>query len=358
VAAVVVAVLFFGIGTQSTALLQAERVDPDILAQNAGEAGPPDGAPSASEASSREGTAPVPAEKARVAAEGTTEDVLASHNQYSTTHKDARDENAREEAQRAEQEAAEQQLEEASDEPLDVLVLGVDKRPDSAEGESTRSDTMMLVRVTPATGRIKLLSVPRDLYVEIEPGVRDKINSAYAYGGVEGARTVMEDLTGVEVDNYVVADFEGFEEVIDIIGGVKVDVGHGVFPEKWRMGEGVQRLGGRKALFYARYRGTPGGDLDRMEHQRELVAALRSKALRWNAVKKVPATMELMNENVETDLGLDGAIALGQVLIRKGRHAEMTSEQLEGTPKTLRNGDQVLVPDDEANKAILQEFRY
>jgi anionic cell wall polymer biosynthesis LytR-Cps2A-Psr (LCP) family protein len=68
--------------------------------------------------------------------------------------------------------------------------------------------------------------------------------------------------------------------------------------------------------------------------------------------------MEVMNENVQTDLDLDGAITLGQVLIRRGRHAEMTSQQLQGTPETLSNGEQVLIPDEEANQAILDEFRH
>jgi hypothetical protein len=68
--------------------------------------------------------------------------------------------------------------------------------------------------------------------------------------------------------------------------------------------------------------------------------------------------MKVMNENVQTDLGLDGAVALGKVLIRRGKHAEMTSEQLQGAPKTLPNGDQVLIPDDRANQAILEKFRH
>jgi polyisoprenyl-teichoic acid--peptidoglycan teichoic acid transferase len=68
--------------------------------------------------------------------------------------------------------------------------------------------------------------------------------------------------------------------------------------------------------------------------------------------------MTVMHENVQTDLGVDEAISLGQVLIRQGRHAEMTSEQLKGTPETLPDGDQVLVPDEEANDAILDGFRY
>jgi LCP family protein required for cell wall assembly len=244
-----------------------------------------------------------------------------------------------------------------SDGPLNVLVLGVDARPESEEMGS-RTDTIMLVQVVPKTGDVKLLSVPRDLFVEVEPGERDKINAAYNYGGVDETIDALENYSGVPVDHYAVVDFEGFERVIDAMGGVRVDVGDGQFPEKWRMGEDVQRLNGHKALIYARYRGTPGADIDRMQRQRELVGALRSEALRWHTVKTLPQIMEVMNENVQTDLDLDGAITLGQVLIRRGRHAQMTSQQLKGIPETLSNGEQVLIPDEDANQAILDEFRH
>ena len=239
--------------------------------------------------------------------------------------------------------------------PLNVLVLGVDTRPDDPEMGS-RTDTIMLVQVIPKTGDVKLLSVPRDLYVEVEPGEKDRINAAYNYGGIEQTVDALEGYSGVTIDHYATVDFDGFREIIDAMDGVRVDVGQNVFPEKWHMGEGVQRLGGRKALFYARYRGTPGGDLDRMERQRQLVAALRSKALQWNIIEKLPATMKVMNENVQTDLDLESAVALGQVLIRRGKHAEVTSEQLQGTPKTLPNGDEVLIPDDKENQLILAKF--
>jgi LCP family protein required for cell wall assembly len=240
--------------------------------------------------------------------------------------------------------------------PLNVLVLGVDTRPDDPEMGS-RTDTIMLVQVVPKTGDVKVLSIPRDLYVEVEPGEKDRINAAYNYGGIEQTIDAMENYSGVTIDHYAIVDFDGFREIVETMDGVRVDVGHDVFPEKWHMGEGVQRLGGRKALFYARYRGTSGGDLDRMERQRQLVAALRSKALQWNIVEKLPATMKVMNENVQTDLDLDGAVALGQVLIRRGKHAEVTSEQLQGTPKTLQDGAEVLVPDDKANQLILAKFK-
>src|SRR5215213_5710532 len=241
--------------------------------------------------------------------------------------------------------------------PLNVLVLGVDTRPDNEEMGS-RTDTIMLVQVVPQTGDVKLLSVPRDLYVKVEPGEKDRINAAYNYGGIDETIDAVENYSGVRVDHYATIDFEGFEKVVDAMGGVRVDVGDGQFPERWRMGEGVQRLSGHKALKYTRYRGTPGADIDRMQRQRELVAALRSEALKWNTVKTLPQIMEVMSENVQTDLDLDGAITLGQVLIRRGRHAEMTSQQLQGTPETLSNGEQVLIPDEEANQAILDEFRH
>jgi LCP family protein required for cell wall assembly len=243
-----------------------------------------------------------------------------------------------------------------ADGPLNVLVLGVDTRPDSQEMGS-RTDTIMLVQVVPKTGDVKLLSVPRDLLVEVRPGEQAKINAAYNFGGVDETIDALENYSGVPVDHYAVVDFEGFERVIDAMGGVRVDVGDGQFPEKWRMGEDVQRLNGHKALIFARYRGTPGADLDRMQRQRELVGALRSESLRWHTVKTLPEIMAVMNENVQTDLDLQGAMTLGQVLIRKGRHAEMTSQQLKGIPETLPNGEQVLIPDEDANHAILDGFR-
>src|SRR5215204_5688312 len=270
---------------------------------------------------------------------------------------EARKEAAKEAREEAARRAAAKEAEQASGEPLDVLVLGVDRRPNSAEGESTRSDTMMLVRVIPAAGEVKLLSVPRDLYVEVESGEKDRINTAYAYGGVEKARAVMEDLTDVDIDNYVIVDFEGFEKVIDAIGKVRVDVGKGVFPEHWNMGEGFERLNGHKALKYARYRGTPGADLDRIDHQQKLLAAIRRQALRWDTVTRLPAIIRVTNENVNTDLGIMQVIPLARALVLNGEDNKMTTAELEGQPKFLSDGEQVLVPDDEANEAILQDFR-
>jgi polyisoprenyl-teichoic acid--peptidoglycan teichoic acid transferase len=249
---------------------------------------------------------------------------------------------------------------EVSDVPLTVLVLGLDRRPPGSrepQVAGTRSDMMMLVRVVPGTGEIKLLSIPRDLLVEVEPGVEDRINAAYSHGGVEQAGEVVEGLTGIPIDRYAIVDFEGFSDVVDAMGGVEVDVEDEI-PPKHGIEDGLQILNGEQALFYTRWRGTPGGDLDRIEHQQQLVAALRSKALNWDTVTKLPEIMEVMDENVETNLGYQEALSLGRVLISRGRNAQMTSVQLKGTPGTLPGGTQVLVPNDAANEATLEEFRY
>jgi LCP family protein required for cell wall assembly len=329
--------LFFTVGTQAAALVQAGRVDRQNTANSAGKVESPGVDAAAFQESSKGlgGSAKTSAEKT------------------APKKGDGSARNAHPAGGQGEPEMSRN----TSGEPLDVLVLGVDRRPSEADDAPTRSDTIMLVRVTPATGEVKLLSVPRDLYVEVAPGVKGKINSAYAYGGIDRARDVMERITGVTVDNYVIVDFEGFKEVIDAMGGVKVDVGHGVFPEKWHMGEGVQRLGGRKALFYARYRGTPRADLDRIDHQQELLAALRRQAFRWNTVTKLPGIIKTTNENVDTDLGIWQAIPLARALILHGRDGKMTSSELQGYPTVLPDGSQVLVPEKKANGAILQNFR-
>jgi polyisoprenyl-teichoic acid--peptidoglycan teichoic acid transferase len=242
-------------------------------------------------------------------------------------------------------------------EPFNVLVLGVDTRPGAAgEDMGTRSDTMMVVQVTPETGRVELLSIPRDLLVELWPGTYDRINTAYAYGGVELARDVVEGLTGIPIDHYAIVDFKGFVDVVDAMGGVEVDVEDEV-PPKYEIQDGPQTLNGRQALFYARYRGTAGGDLDRIQHQQRLIAALRGHALQRNTLTKVPQIVGVLMQNVSTDVGPVDTVSLARLLVSRGEGGGMDAVQLQGYPATMPNGDQVLLPDYQANEALLQDFR-
>ncbi len=248
-----------------------------------------------------------------------------------------------------------------SNDSLNVLVLGVDRRPEEVEDTGSHSDTMMLVRLTPQSGRIMLLSVPRDLLVEIEPGVEDRINQAYAFGGIEQAKAVMENLTGIPVDSYAIIDFGGFEEVIDALGGITLDVEQpirvGIEGHRVYIPAGTQELDGLEALAYARYRGTPCGDLARIERQQQLVAALREEALAWNTVTELPRIAKVMHENIDTNVGIVQAISIGRTLISNGAGTGMKLAQLKGNPEILSNGDAVLIPDERANSSILEKFR-
>jgi polyisoprenyl-teichoic acid--peptidoglycan teichoic acid transferase len=249
----------------------------------------------------------------------------------------------------------------APEEWLDVLVLGVDQRPGAAEGSTSHSDTMMLVRVSPRTGQIRLLSVPRDLLVEVQPGVEDRINTAYLEGGTRRAMAVMEDLSGITIDHYAVVDFEGFKDVIDAMGGVALKVGNpiriGIEGQRVYIPPGRQKLDALEALAYARYRGTECGDLDRIRRQQRLIAALRDQALEWNTITELPGIVRVVYENVETNLGFVQAISVGRALVGHSEAGRMRSYQLRGEPEILPNGDAVLVPNEQANERILEKFR-
>ena len=248
-----------------------------------------------------------------------------------------------------------------AEESLVVLVLGVDRRPSAGEGSVSHSDTMMLVRVSPRSGQVQTLSVPRDLLVEVEPGVEDRINTAYLYGGTQRAMAAMEDLTGVSVDRHAIVDFGGFEDAIDALGGVTLKVEQpirlGIEGRRVYIPAGRQELDGLEALAYARYRGSACGDLDRIRRQQRLIAALREQALGWNTITKLPGIVKVVHDNVDTNLGIVQAISLGRTLVGRGGKGGMRSYQLRGKREILPNGDQVLVPDERANERILEKFR-
>jgi polyisoprenyl-teichoic acid--peptidoglycan teichoic acid transferase len=286
-------------------------------------------------------------EKARLLASKTPQGPVAVHSD-GPTHEPA-------------EEQVPEETQEVAEETLDVLVLGVDRRPSAAEGSTSHSDTMMLVRVSPQTGRIRLLSVPRDLLVEVEPGVQDRINTAYLYGGPTGAMEVMEDFTGVTIERYAIVDFGGFEDAIDALGGVTLEVEQpiriGIDGRRVYIPPGKQELNGLEALAFARYRGTACGDLDRIRRQQRLITALREQALGWNAITRVPGIVRVLYENVDTNLGIVQAISLGRALVNEGDTGGIRSYQLQGNPEILPNGDAVLVPDEQANEKILEKFR-
>ncbi|HEY1854383.1 MAG TPA: LCP family protein [Solirubrobacterales bacterium] len=172
-------------------------------------------------------------------------------------------------------------------EPQTILILGSDKRAgvEFAEEKYGRSDTAMLLRLDPEKGLISVLSIPRDLKVEI-PGVGiDKFNAAYSYGGPRLTLRVVKELTGLEPSHVVNIDFLGFVRAVDAIGCVYVDVDRryyhsnvGVPPSEEyseiNIQPGYQKLCGKKALEYVRYRHTDT-DIVRSARQQDFISQAR-----------------------------------------------------------------------------------
>ncbi|KQL48670.1 hypothetical protein AN963_02370 [Brevibacillus choshinensis] len=198
--------------------------------------------------------------------------------------------------------------------PFLMLLLGVDSR----DGESARSDTIMLAAVHPSKQAAYLISIPRDSYMELSGKGYDKVNHAMAFGGPKMVKESLEKFLDVKIDRYMSVDFDGFRQIVDELGGVPVDV-------KKRMKysdpsddtyidikPGLQNLSGEQALDYARYRksdlGKEDSDYQRINRQQEIVRALATKGASVQAYAKAFSLMEIVGNHVKTDL-TEGEIA-------------------------------------------------
>jgi LCP family protein required for cell wall assembly len=188
-------------------------------------------------------------------------------------------------------------------EAINILVIGSDAREDSEEGDA-RSDTTIIMHVSESGSEAYGVSIPRDLYVHVPefadakyyPEYTDddtKFNAAYAWGGVPLTVLTLEELTGVRIDHVVEIDFAGLVEVVDALGGVKMNIeaadADGYYDESgvtsihgdhYFFPKGENRLSGEEALDYVRQRKQwSEGDFARMRHQQELVKAIMDSAL-------------------------------------------------------------------------------
>jgi LCP family protein required for cell wall assembly len=240
----------------------------------------------------------------------------------------------------------------------DSRTLGDPNTGDSAEEagvSGTRSDTIMVLRRDRATGEAALLSIPRDLYVEI-PGQegRQRINAAYNGGPATLVRTVQESL-GIPVHHYVEIDFTGFTRLVDALGGVEicfdfpardVNTGLDVRQPGCRMLDGTQALAYARSRYYEELKAgewvlDPRSDIGRAERQREFVAVTLASAL--DAVVGDPlgvgALVEAVTSAVRIDSTLDPIVAAGS--LRGAVRSGLTSVSLPVSNLTV-DGNAVL----------------
>jgi LCP family protein required for cell wall assembly len=197
--------------------------------------------------------------------------------------------------------------------PISILMVGVDERP----GDSGRTDSMLLMTINPKTKTTNLLSIPRDtrtmLINKNNPSKDrlDKINAAYAYGGIEESINTVENFLNVPVDYYIKVNMEGFKDIVDAVGGIDVNNKYEFELDGVTLQTGPQHLNGTQALEYARMRHQdPRGDFGRQERQREVITKIINKGKSLQTLTNYNNILKALENNIQTNFTLNDMIAI------------------------------------------------
>ncbi|TWT04983.1 LytR family transcriptional regulator [Planomicrobium sp. CPCC 101079] len=214
--------------------------------------------------------------------------------------------------------------------PISFLLLGVDERED----DRGRSDTMIVLTLNPKEHSIKMVSIPRDTYTEIVGyGIQDKINHAYAFGGVMMSMESVENLLDIPIDYAVQVNMEGFQDIVDAVGGVTVD--SPIAFEDFKAGE--QTINGEQALRYVKMRKQdPNGDFGRQDRQKQVIKSIMEKTASANTLVNYKKIFNALGDNVKM------SISFGELMdIQKNyRGTIQTIDQIhfeKGTGVTIDN---------------------
>jgi polyisoprenyl-teichoic acid--peptidoglycan teichoic acid transferase len=212
----------------------------------------------------------------------------------------------------------------------DILLLGTDHATIAGRESANRTDSITLLRVDTGKHRIAYLSIPRDLVAEIPGYGESKINAAMQLGGPRLAIATVRNLTGLPINHVVVVDFGHFEELIDKLGGIDIDVPEKIvskfdcpYPTEercarwpgWRFAKGKQHMDGHRALIYARVRknalNPADTDFSRAEHNQQVLQAVTSKLTGFGTLVKLPFIGDDLLAPVTTDLSTRTLMSLG-----------------------------------------------
>jgi LCP family protein required for cell wall assembly len=260
---------------------------------------------------------------------------------------------------------------------LNVLLLGSDRR----SGIGFRTDTILIASVQPSTGLVALISIPRDLYVYLPGYTISRINTAWIYGETLGTPgggpqllfdTVRYNL-GVPIDRYALVEMAGFQQIVDILGGVDVRVACDFTDWRLRqpglpqqalsswalftMPRGVVHLDGDAALWYARSR-SRSSDFDRARRQHDVLRALYRAALRPEVLTRIPELYRALGSAVKTNGDLDDVLSLAP-FVTSLEPAHLRSRFIgRAQVRNYRvpvSGAAVLLPQAEAIRSLLEE---
>lgn len=241
---------------------------------------------------------------------------------------------------------------------VNILLLGVDSRGE----EKSRTDTIMVAQFDPKQKTAKVVSIMRDIYVEIPEYDSYKVNTAYFLGGAELLRKTLKENFDLDLHYYALVDFKGFEKVVDALApnGIEIDVEK---PMSEKIGvslePGVQNLNGKELLGYARYRQDAQGDFGRVERQQEVINALKDEIVSLNGVTKLPKIVGTVQPFIETNIsGTDMLGLVKDFLLNTPEDIETLRIPVDNSYTDARysGAGAVLEIDMEENKQALDEF--
>ncbi|KAB7706601.1 LytR family transcriptional regulator [Bacillus aerolatus] len=235
---------------------------------------------------------------------------------------------------------------------ISILFIGIDESDVRTKEDKTRSDALMLATLNVKDKSIKLLSIPRDSYVNIpEVGYKTKINHAHAHGGPKATIDAVEELMEVPVDYYVRMNFYAFMDVVDALDGIKANVPFKLSEKDSNdkhnavnLEPGLQNLNGEEALALARTR-YYDNDIERGKRQQELLQAVIKKAVSANSITKYDEILEAVGTNMRTNMTFSEM----KSLINYGKSGSVQFETLtlKGEDDKMANGAYIYRLDDE-----------
>jgi polyisoprenyl-teichoic acid--peptidoglycan teichoic acid transferase len=257
--------------------------------------------------------------------------------------------------------------------PTTILLLGTDHANREDRAAARRSDSILLVRTDPDRGRLALLSIPRDLRVNVPGHGFGKINAAFQIGGPALALRTVRNFTGLPIHHVAVVDFGSFVEVVDAVGGINVDVPAPIISNRfdcpldtqaecdrwpgWRFGRGEQHMNGRRALVYARIRenrlNPAENDISRGERQQAVLQAITAKVTRPGTLVRMPTLGDDLVKPLSTDLSAAELVQLGWVRFRASDSRTLHC-RLGGTGSDI-GGQSYLIPTEE-NRNVVAMF--
>ncbi len=247
-------------------------------------------------------------------------------------------------------------------ERMTVLVMGVDSNGRETERiTGTRSDTMILVSLDPATRKVGMVSVPRDSRVHIcgNHGL-DKINAAHAFGGAPLAVQTISENFSVPIDHYVVVDTQALKELCQLLGPVEVLVEKEMKYHDWAahlhidLKPGLQVLNPEQVEQYVRFRHDPRGDIGRIERQQWFFRSAGKKLKDPQFLLRLPELIRLAHEYVQTDLSLEDMARLA-TFAKDIRPEDVITATVPGTPEMIAGGS-YWIPDLDASRIVFNRI--